>query len=239
MNVFVVVCFLFFIFPSVSSFRPPVPRLRQFASGVARPFRTLIDKAKNRVSSKVDEEKGENRGSFSVVSRVQWDARPSRCCCRTQRPESCNPGVTDDNCCWQGRERIVLHFPGEAVVGNDASQELHQQQLTHMRNKKEGYCDIAYNFAISREGSIYELRGWDVRSGANGKRDSNAKDLAVTVLIASGEEVPEAAITAIRSFLVEARARGWQGALVPHSAIIPTGCPGKAIKKLIEDKVIF
>jgi hypothetical protein len=157
--------------------------------------------------------------SLDVLDRSAWNARESRCCCPTATDKCNRRGLRDANCCWSSKDKIVLHYPS-GNVGNDPLHELRSEQLTHMQDKKQNYCDIAYNFAVSRDGRIFTLRGWDLHSGANGERKSNVKDLAITVLVSEREApIPDACVNALRLLIAEARNRGWGGSVVPHSSI--------------------
>lgn len=65
------------------------------------------------------------------------------------------------------------------------------------------------------------------------------KGLKVFAVLVSEKEspIPSEVVASLRLLIAEARKRGWSGSVVPHSSIVNTPCPGKALTKLIKDGV--
>jgi hypothetical protein len=88
---------------------------------------------------------------------------------------------------WRGSvEGIIAHWVG-GWVQPDISQVSAKSLLRALQQSafREGYQDIEYNFAYDGSGRIYELRGWDVESGANGA-GTNYNRVAIAVVYLGG-----------------------------------------------------
>lgn len=85
-------------------------------------------------------EQGLNLG---IVSRASWGARAPRCRDRT--------GV---------RKATVHHTAGANDDRTPVPVQLRQIQAFHMNTR--GWCDIAYNFLVSRDGRVFEGRGYGI-----------------------------------------------------------------------------
>lgn len=92
------------------------------------------------VESTTSEEQGLNLG---IVSRASWGARAPRCRDRT--------GV---------RKATVHHTAGANDDRTPVAVQLRQIQAFHMVTR--GWCDIAYNFLVSRDGRVFEGRGYGI-----------------------------------------------------------------------------
>lgn len=97
-----------------------------------------------------------------------------------------------------------------------------------------GYSDIAYNWAVDQEGRVWDLRGWQRRSGANGDTEVNRQYLAATCLIGPKDIPSPALLQALRDLRNQVVLRRYPKAtrVVPHSAIrpAPTDCPGDRLR---------
>jgi hypothetical protein len=115
---------------------------------------------------------------------------------------------------------------------NDCASRVRGIQRHHMDGN--GWNDIAYNFLVCVHGTIYEGRGWGIRSAANGTNDSNDHYLAVCFLGADKEgrdDVGDLGRSAIHELVAECRRRYQQATEVrPHSAFRATACPGGELR---------
>lgn len=99
-------------------------------------------------------------------------------------------------------------------------------QRYHLNHPTEDYIDIAYNMAIDRYGNVYEGRGRNVRSGANGTSTANRVSAAVVLLTGPGDlNYTPAMLSALKVM-----AAGYHGLHV-HKDWVGRGtvCPGPQI----------
>ena len=94
----------------------------------------------------------------------------------------------------------------------------------------KAWLDLAYNFIVCRHGVVFEGRGWDARSAANGTAIGNASDHAVLVLVGVDDQVPDVARVSLRALANEHARRYDRTALRPHSAWKPTDCCGPTLR---------
>lgn len=131
---------------------------------------------------------------------------------------------------------LAFHWEGvnQKQTGIETSRDvLRGIQLSHMNNVKEGYVDIAYNFAVDYLGNIFELRGWDVQGGANGNAKANEEYVSVCYLGGPQNPFTQDAKYAFESLRKEADARGIGKANKAHSEFKATSCPGDEIRNFI------
>ena len=104
-------------------------------------------------------------------------------------------------------------------------------QNYHMDSNK--WADIAYNFLTCHHGTVYEGRGWDVRSAANGTNDANDHWFANCFLgldRANHDDVTKAGRDAIRSVAQACDNRYVFGNLNKgHRDFKATACPGEEL----------
>lgn len=105
---------------------------------------------------------------MKIVSREQWGARP---------PRSSSSFVR--------KGRVKLHWTvtclSERATANAEIAHMRGIQNHHMDGN--GWSDIAYNFVVFPSGRVYEGRGLNVRSAANGGSVTNYNHQA-TALVA-------------------------------------------------------
>jgi hypothetical protein len=116
-------------------------------------------------------------GNYQIVTRAEWGAAPPKA--------PLSPMTQPDG--W------VVHYVG-ALCPQDPTLQVsealcRQLQADAFANTKEGYIDIPYSFQIDLNGRIFEGRGFDNKSAANGSTNYNAHAWAVCVLMgpAAGE----------------------------------------------------
>jgi hypothetical protein len=96
-----------------------------------------------------------------------------------------------------------------------------------MDSSPEGYSDIAYNFLVAPNGTVFEGRGWGHQSGAQGP--GNPSSIAFCYL---GGPTTPLTVAARESFAwLNARV---PGAVHPHSHWLATACPGPYVKAFID-----
>ena len=133
---------------------------------------------------------------------------------------------------------LAIHWEGTKVLLGDLDQSkktLKAVQNSHLNNKAEGYIDIAYNLAFDYLGNIFELRGWDNRSGANGTTKANDEYIAVVYLGGPDTPFTPEAKKALQEIRQAANAKGVGPETKPHSAFKATQCPGVEITNFIKD----
>lgn len=102
-------------------------------------------------------------------------------------------------------------------------------QQYHLNLPKENYSDIAYNWLFAPNGDIFEGRGWTAQSGANGTAIANKTFLAFCYL---DKQLTDAAKHSMRQMFDRAEQMGYvHRPDLPHSAIVPTACPGDQIRE--------
>lgn len=155
------------------------------------------------------------------VSRAGWQARPARARSTNVRPRDGG---------------FAIHYTGadadEQADHANCARRVRGIQSFHMDGR--GWSDIAYSFLCCLHGSVFEGRGWGVRTAANGTDDGNDRYLAICFLgndTAGRDDVTEAGREAIRWVVDEGRARHDVGPGVkPHSAFKATSCPGDELR---------
>ena len=76
---------------------------------------------------------------------------------------------------------------------------LNNTRRVQIKNKAQGYIDIAYNFAVDYLGNVFELRGWDAQGGANGTTAANETYVSICYLAGPGQPFTDAAKQAFKS----------------------------------------
>ena len=98
--------------------------------------------------------------SIGVISREEWGARPTAC------------SATEDN--WY--RMAIHHTAGSQTSGGSVAAAVRAVQAYHQDSGT--WCDIAYQFLVGHDGSLYEGRQLHLRSGATG--GNNAGNMAVS-----------------------------------------------------------
>lgn len=122
----------------------------------------------------------------------------------------------------------VLHYVGSKGALNATTKERSVGLLRGIQADafRKSYADIEYNFAIDQAGNVWELRGRNIQSGANGDKTQNRKRWSIVFLTGVPERLTATAITAAKELC------GWLGGdIVPHRQVAPQGtaCPGNQI----------
>ena len=147
-----------------------------------------------------------------IVTRAQWGAQFAIPGGRHVAPSA--------------RRWFVVHWPGTAV-GADERAVVRAIERSH-RVGQGWQAAPGYNFLVGRSGTIYEGCGRDVRGIHSPPR--NTDGWGVCVMIAVGEQPPQAALNATRALynwlnVVAGRTLGMAG----HNTHFATACPGPAL----------
>ncbi|MEU3667527.1 N-acetylmuramoyl-L-alanine amidase [Streptomyces virginiae] len=107
-------------------------------------------------------------------------------------------------------------------------------RASHLANTQENYSDIAYNALVCEHGTVYEGRGPNRRTGANGTKALNDTHYAVCALLGTPggglSSPPDAQLHGLRDAIEWLRAEGEAGdEILGHRDGHPTSCPGDAL----------
>lgn len=136
---------------------------------------------------------------------------------------------------------LAIHWPGGAgsvpTTKTATIQILNGELRFHtdpVSAGGRGWSDIAYSFAVDQEGRVWDLRGWQRRSAANGDTEVNREYLAATCLIGPKDVPSPALLQGVRDLRTQVVLKHYPKAtrVVPHSAIRPdpTDCPGDRLR---------
>lgn len=158
---------------------------------------------------------------MEILPRSAWGAAPPKS--RSSLPPSSLRGVTVH---WFGSPKAAASHTGCPAL-------LRSVQRTHMGpgglGVAEGGSDIAYNHAVCPHGTLYELRGFGVKTGANGTTAGNSAHAAIVYMAGTGDPFTEPGMAGL-NFLIDAwRKRGAGSEVVPHQRWTGSTCPGPDI----------
>lgn len=140
---------------------------------------------------------------------------------------------------------IAVHYSG-----NLADEVNHSQCAKHVRSIQDYHMtrnaadptkpwnDIAYSFLICKHGYVFEGRGWNVRTAANGTNDGNDHYMAFCFL--GGDKVGRDDVlpvgrAALGDLIIEGEKRANRKLDIrPHSYFFQTGCPGDELRGWIK-----
>ena len=112
-----------------------------------------------------------------------------------------------------------------AVVPSNTPSVLRSIQRDYTMNR--GYS-IGYNFAIDKEGLVWELRGFDIKCAANIRR--NNETIAILCLVDGSQPMNSKMVASFKALGAEAQRRmDRQLTVVCHCDIGITACPGVGI----------
>jgi N-acetylmuramoyl-L-alanine amidase len=109
-------------------------------------------------------------------------------------------------------------------------------QRFHMQVR--GWLDIAYSHLVCRHGYVFVGRGHGIRTAANGTTQANDHYFAICFLgndTVGRADVTAAARRALSKLIRDYQLRYPRALRVrPHSAFVPTECPGQELKAYID-----
>lgn len=152
--------------------------------------------------------------NMNFVSRSQWGARPARSTTPIAHPT----------------RGIANHYEGPRMGSFDHSTcagRVKGIQNFHMDSR--GWADIAYSALVCPHGWVYEGRGPNYRTAANGTNDGNAGYLAVCYLSGEGDPLTDAAKQGFIDCHAWLERNGAGRSNVGHRDLFSTACPGEAV----------
>lgn len=166
------------------------------------------------------------RATTQYLNRSFWT--------NTRKPSGLTPMDEDDVI------GVALHWPGtDRPIGDDYEgivRRLEGYREYHVNVKK--YTDIAYQVAVDQAGRVWDLRGFEHRSAANGNGSVNRRYGAILVMVGPGEQLTGECMLALQDVYRERWLLRYPGAdvIVEHGDIRPepTDCPGEAVTAFID-----
>jgi hypothetical protein len=162
--------------------------------------------------------------AIKIISREEWGAAKPKS--RTPRPANQLDGVAIH---WFGSPKAASSHEGCAEL-------LRGVQRGHMNHPTEKYVDIAYNHAVCPHGFAYELRGFDVQSGANGFGSANRSHAAIVYMAGTGDPFTDEAKPVLAALIREWQKRGAGTDVKPHGFFTGSECPGPQIRDWLDAK---
>jgi hypothetical protein len=151
-----------------------------------------------------------------ITDRSGWGALPPE-----NPPTPWNVSALDGICQhWFGSPRAALTHAG-------CDDLLRSVQRSHQAGE---YNDIAYNFGVCPHGVAYELRGWNVRTGANGTTDANSRFIAFVYMAGTGDPLTVKGKETLTALYAEAFSKGVAEHAIRHGDITGSECPGPALR---------
>jgi len=130
-------------------------------------------------------------------------------------------------------DECVLHYTsmGSDQIG-DQAERVRGVQRFHMDTR--GWSDIAYSFLYSDDGSIFEGRGWGVRTAATGPANGYSHAFCFLGADRDGrDDVTDAGREAVGSLILEAERRYGSQRVSGHRQHMGTSCPGDELMRYI------
>jgi hypothetical protein len=157
----------------------------------------------------------------TIVDRAGWGAKPPK--------GPLTPWADGQPTGW------IVHWAGVPITPHDHSlcdDGVRQDQNYHQSGE---YTDVAYNFLVCIHGTIYEGRGFDYRSAANGTGGANQTHLSVQFHGGPGTPFTDEAKAAIKWLIKTAGPAAARTTVIPHRAApeVATACPGDEITNWI------
>lgn len=141
---------------------------------------------------------------------------------------------------------FAVHWPG-TTASTLGSHDMHttirileNERIQHTSpsatDPTKPWSDIAYQAAADQAGRIWDLRGIEYRSAANGDRVVNSQWGAIILLVGAHEQPTPAMIRAVQRFRTNLWLRRYPDAtrVVGHQDLHATACPGPAIQQLVK-----
>lgn len=156
---------------------------------------------------------------LAIVKRAAWGANRPRSTPYTSR--------------WTAETATIVHHTvGKRVSGKQAGiNEVRSIQRFHQETR--GWADIAYNYLIGDDGTVYEGRGKNVRNAASGSNKWNMH--CAIAFMGNFSDVPPTG-EAIRAYKRLRKHLGLKGRQLGHREVYSgTSCPGNALMRKLLD----
>ena len=154
---------------------------------------------------------------MEIIGREEWAARSARSVSTLVRKGS-----------------VKLHWTVTCVPPNatfEAEAKHMRESLQGLHMDSRGWSDIAYNFVVFPSGRVYEGRGLDVRSAANGGTVTNYYHQAIALVRGPDCPATDKQFKAAASLINTHYRKSVKGHRDGHN----TSCPGCTIYKWIQD----
>lgn len=160
---------------------------------------------------------------MDLVTRSQWGASPARATTRLDK---------------RGVVELVYHYSAadadEQADHANCARRVKGIQTFHMGPARE-WSDIAYNFLVCKHGTVFEGRGWDIRSAATGA----ANDYSLACCFLGDDTAGRDDVTVKGRLALVELARLFKGRYPNgrrfggHRDHMQTSCPGDEIHSFI------
>jgi hypothetical protein len=131
---------------------------------------------------------------------------------------------------------VTVHWFGspKAASSHDGCDDLLRGvQRGHMApgglGVPSGGSDIAYNHGVCPHGTVYTLRGFGVKTGANGSSVGNNEHAAIVYMAGEGDPFTDGGKLGLNFLIDEWRKRGAGLEVAPHRRWTGSECPGPTI----------
>lgn len=135
---------------------------------------------------------------------------------------------------------IYIHYPGQpGTIGIESFQATKNRLEGYRKQHKNanGWADFAYNLVVDQKGNIWEGRGIDKQSGANGGTRSNRSGQAILVLVGNNEAPSSLCVRGIQEAIRMIRKQHPSAKRIKGHQQSPdasTACPGVHLMKLVK-----
>lgn len=157
-----------------------------------------------------------------MISRAQWGARKAR---------------HRDSLPLSRIDTIVIHYSA-AYHDEFPSYSARVRETQNFHMDVRGWNDIAYNFLVARDGTLFEGRGWDTMPAAT--EHHNSHTIAICFLGSDKvgrDDVTDAGRKALANFIRDVNKRAKRTLKVKgHRDFNSTDCPGNELYHWIQLK---
>ena len=154
---------------------------------------------------------------MKFVSRREWGARP---------PKSAPAAISS--------EGTTIHYEGVkrgTYTHSSCATKVRAIQNFHMDSK--GWSDIAYSFLVCQHGYVFEGRGINRRTAANGTDAGNSRSHAVCAIIGDGDGTTNDLLHGLRDAIDHIASRRGGSRLWSHRDWKATACPGSPLTEWV------
>ena len=139
-------------------------------------------------------------------------------------------------------DTAVIHYTADDDLIDGDPGEYEYQLPQYLRNIQASYVNsrgysIGYRWAVDWLGGVWQLRGWNIQSAAN--RGHNGHTEPILMLVDGNDRATAEAANSVRCIIKESQRRsgGKTFAVVGHSDIGSTQCPGYGLRAQVREGV--